>query len=298
MRAVHRVGRVPVPWARLGHALRSWRDGSGLGVVSVLVGVACVVVVAALSSGMRTETLAAFAEAGAGNFEVRPIFPSPENAVQAPQQPLTHEEVDFVNSLSLVRSAIPVVRSAREYRKGAPSVEVGTGGAWLNGTLRGTEPHWTNFEAGDFIRGRNLTHTEVADAQRVVVLSATLAEGLFGSADPRGKQVRIASQAWRGSVGSSWWVSLPRQRPASLKLPATLLWFPSPSWSALATTSSSCRWSPATMLTHRMHGSKWRMPSGYAAGGHRPRTQASSSSGENRTRRSSTASRWCSKRCS
>jgi putative ABC transport system permease protein len=62
--------------------------------------------------------------------------------------------------------------------------------------MRGTSPGWPAFQLGDFTAGRDFTQLEVTNGRAVAVISAPLAEELFGQRDPIGKRVRT-SVSWR-----------------------------------------------------------------------------------------------------
>jgi putative ABC transport system permease protein len=57
---------------------------------------------------------------------------------------------------------------------------------------------WPAYQPGDFIVGRDFTPAEVNQNRAVVVLSAGLAEELFGQRDPMGRRVRVLNP-WRGT---------------------------------------------------------------------------------------------------
>jgi putative ABC transport system permease protein len=51
---------------------------------------------------------------------------------------------------------------------------------------------WTSYAQGDFTAGRNFTEAEVRESRPVVVISAPLAQELFGNRDPIGRRISMA----------------------------------------------------------------------------------------------------------
>jgi putative ABC transport system permease protein len=67
-----------------------------------------------------------------------------------------------------------------------------------NVTGQGFSAGWQAFQPGEFIAGRNFTPAEVTQNRAIVVVSAGLAEALFGQRDPIGRTVRVGN-AFRGT---------------------------------------------------------------------------------------------------
>jgi putative ABC transport system permease protein len=57
----------------------------------------------------------------------------------------------------------------------------------------GNSSGWPSYTIGDFTDGRNFIPAEVEQSRNVIVLSAALAEELFGTLDPIGKRIRVTT---------------------------------------------------------------------------------------------------------
>jgi putative ABC transport system permease protein len=177
-------------------ALRDHKLRSALTVVGVAIGVAVVVTMAALITGIRTEVMVAFEAAGPDNFGVMPFdFSEVRLADNRPpwwgKPEITDEEIRRLSSLPGVRRAIVGFdfQTDIDYR-GDRVAEIQTSGYTAG---------WPEYSTGDFVAGRNFLPAEVDQARAVMVISVDLAESLFGSVDPIGRRVRVrARNTFRG----------------------------------------------------------------------------------------------------
>jgi putative ABC transport system permease protein len=181
-------------------ALRANRIRSLLTVLGVAVGVSVVMAIAALVGGIRSSVMSAFESAGPNNFVLtrfdftavmfddgtgrppwwnRPEI-EPEEARRIAQLPAVAEALyvfDFAVDLQFESERIDEIMS------------------------RGISAGWPAYQPGTFIAGRDFTPAEVEQNRAVVVLSAGLADALFGQRDPIGKVVRVPND-FRGTQES------------------------------------------------------------------------------------------------
>lgn len=174
-------------------SLRENRIRAGLTILGVAIGVAVVVTMAALITGIRSSVLESFEAAGPQNFIVTPFDFSAVRLVgggsgRPPwwgKPEITEDEIEAVSRLPGVREAVAdfdfnaTVDAGRGIR--ATGVQMGANSAG-----------WPAYIVGEFRAGRNFTPAEDEGGRPVVVISTGLAETLFGSGDPIGRNVRIS----------------------------------------------------------------------------------------------------------
>ena len=185
-------GRILTEGLRVAYdALRANWLRTVLAVLGVQIGVGVVVTMAAMVTGIRSEVLGAFEATGPDNFTVSPFdfsnarvsFDGSGRPPWWNRPPITDREVRRVQSLPAVAEA------AAGYGFGAA---VRYDSEWVRGiNWRGASSGWAAFMGGDFVAGRDFTPAEVSQARGVAVVSAKLAESLFGELDPIGKRVRV-----------------------------------------------------------------------------------------------------------
>ncbi|HKO15266.1 MAG TPA: ABC transporter permease [Gemmatimonadaceae bacterium] len=61
----------------------------------------------------------------------------------------------------------------------------------LNAGMEAYTPNWTAVDGGDIYPGRSFTYAENATAARVVIVNDKMAEELFGTSDPIGKEIDV-----------------------------------------------------------------------------------------------------------
>jgi putative ABC transport system permease protein len=177
-------------------ALSEHKLRSGLTILGVAIGVAVVVTMAALITGIRTEVMSAFESAGPDNFGVMPfdfsqarIFSNRPPWWDKPE--ITDEEIRRLSALPGVRQAVVNFDFSTDIDYKGDRVT----GVQTSGYTAG----WTDYALGEFVAGRNFLPAEVSQSRAVMVISKGLAESLFGSVDPVGRRVRVrARNAARG----------------------------------------------------------------------------------------------------
>ena len=167
----------------------NWRR-TVLTVLGVGIGAGVVVTVAAVIEGIRSEVLGAVESAGPNNFtlmpfdfsEVRVTFDGSGRPPWFNRPPISDREIRRVRGLPGVGLAVAGFEfgAALRYRSN-----------WVNASWRASSSEWPAFFPGDFLSGRDFTPAEVNQARAVVVLSASLAEAVFGQLDPVGKRLRV-----------------------------------------------------------------------------------------------------------
>ena len=167
----------------------NWRR-TVLTVLGVGIGAGVVVTVAAVIEGIRSEVLSAVESAGPNNFSLMPFD-------------FSEVRITTDGSGRLAWWDRPAI-SDREIRRvrNLPGIDLAVAGFdfeaslryrsnWVRASWQGRSSGWAAFLPGDFVSGRDFTPAEVNQARAVVVLSAPLAESVFGELDPVGKRLRV-----------------------------------------------------------------------------------------------------------
>jgi putative ABC transport system permease protein len=179
-------------------ALKGNKVRSLLTVLGVAVGVSVVMAIAALVTGLRSTVMDAFEAAGPNNFIVTRIDFTAVQINDGTGRPpwwnrpeIEPEEALRIARLPSVGEALYMVNFQTDFVFEDQRME---------GVMsQGIDASWPAYQPGDFIAGRNFTPAEVEQNRAVVVLSAALAEELFGPRDPVGKIVRVGN-TFRGTL--------------------------------------------------------------------------------------------------
>ncbi|MDZ7779337.1 MAG: ABC transporter permease [Gemmatimonadota bacterium] len=169
------------------------RTRSALTVLGVAVGVAVVMAIAALITGVRSSVMEAFESAGPNNFMVtRFDFTAVRLTSDGSGRPpwwntpeIEPEEARTLGTLPSIDEALynfsfnASVSFEGHRVEGVPSQAYSSG--------------WPRYQPGDFVAGRDFTPTEVNQNRPVVVLSVDLARELFGQRNPIGRFVRVSA---------------------------------------------------------------------------------------------------------
>ena len=175
--------------------LRANKTRSALTILGIVVGVAVVMVMSAVITGIRTQITSSMEAAGPKNFFVGRFD---WNAVRITDDggppwgnnpPVQAEEAQILEELPAVRRAIVGIDGSGEFVYGKE--RVANAQIWSRGA------YWRDYSDGDFVAGHDFLPSDVESAAPVVVLTTQLAEKLFGQLDPIGRQVRIRGQAFR-----------------------------------------------------------------------------------------------------
>jgi putative ABC transport system permease protein len=179
--------------------LRANRIRSLLTILGVSVGVAVVMLLAAFITGLRTSITDAFEASGPSNFVItRFDFTAAQEDDGTGRPPwwdkpvIVPAEADRIGRLASVEESLYVVALSATMEFQGRSI--------ANVETRGYSAAWPSYTQGVFIAGRDFTTAEVRQSRAVVVISAPLAQDLFGFRDPVGQRIGITNQQ-RGTRG-------------------------------------------------------------------------------------------------
>lgn len=179
-------------------AMRANRLRSLLTILGVAVGVSVVVAIGALMTGLQQSVTQAFESAGPNNFVVSRIdFSAIRVSIGSGRPPwVGRPEIEEYEARRI--EALPAIKAAM-YDLNQFAVDIQAGTNEMDEVLAsGTTSGWPAYNPGDFTAGRDFTPAEVQQGRAVVVLSAGLAEELFGQQDPMGRRIRV-SNPFRGT---------------------------------------------------------------------------------------------------
>jgi putative ABC transport system permease protein len=174
--------------------LRANKFRSTLTIIGIVVGVATVMAMSAMVTGIRSGIMTEMEAAGPKNFfvarwdwnEVSIVTDGPP---WGSNPEVTVREVLDLNRLPAVKSAIPGVDGSGTFEFGKERVN--------NVQIPGRGAGWTAYTTGRMVAGHDFLPSDVAAAAPVAVISVELAGELFGPLDPVGRTVRINGQAFR-----------------------------------------------------------------------------------------------------
>jgi len=173
-------------------ALRANKVRAGLTVLGVAIGVAVVVTVAALITGIRSSVLEGFEAAGPRNFIVLRFDMTDVRLVGPGHGPTWWEMPKITESEATRLARLPAVHEAIidfDF-----SATISYEGRRVSGVQSSADSEpWPAYTVGDFVAGRNFLPSEVRQTRSVVVISRPLAEELFGPLDPVGRRVRVGA---------------------------------------------------------------------------------------------------------
>jgi putative ABC transport system permease protein len=174
-------------------AISSNKIRASLTILGVAIGVAVVVTMAALITGIRSSILEAFESSGPENFivtrfdmtAVRIVTDGSGRPPWWNKPKITPLEAERIGRLPGVREAVVDFDM---------NLSISFEGDRVRGIqASGNSASWTQYTIGDFVAGRNFIHSEVNQGRAVIVISAALADELFGRLDPIGKRVRVSA---------------------------------------------------------------------------------------------------------
>ena len=164
---------------------------SSLTILGVAVGVSVVVTMAALITGIRSSVMSAFESAGPDNFVVT-RFDFTAVRLAEGNRPPWWDKPDLTAREATRIAALPAVAEAL-YNFSFSVRATFEGRSVTNVQSQGYSAGWQRYSPGRFLAGRDFTDLEVANARGVMVISAALAEEMFGQRDPIGRRVRIGA---------------------------------------------------------------------------------------------------------
>jgi putative ABC transport system permease protein len=167
---------------------------SMLTIIGIVVGVATVMWMSAMVAGIRTSIIDSIQQSGPTNFFVaRWNFNDVQFVSHGPpwgsNPRITVDEAKRLNALPAVRSAIVGIDVNAEMvyaTQRLPNVPIAARGAG-----------WSNYISGDFVAGHDMLPADELSSSPVVIITAALAETLFGQLDPIGRTVRIGGNPFQ-----------------------------------------------------------------------------------------------------
>lgn len=173
-------------------AIRANKVRAGLTILGVAIGVAVVVTMAALITGIRSSVLEAFEAVGQENFVVTRFDMTQVRLVNDGSGRPPWWDKPKITPLEAQRiERLPgVAESVVDFDM---NLALSFEGDQVTGVqASGNSAGWPAYTIGDFTAGRNFIPAEVEQGRSVIVISSALAEELFGPLDPIGKRVRAA----------------------------------------------------------------------------------------------------------
>ena len=172
-------------------AISANRIRSALTVLGVAVGVAVVMAIAALITGLRSSVMEAFESAGPNNFVVtRFDFTAVRISDEGNNRPPWWNKPEIVPEEARRIGELPTIDEAL-YNFGFSANYAYEGETIRNVQSQAYSSGWPRYQPGDFLAGRDFTPAEVTQNRPLVVVSEALATDLFGSRDPIGRYVRV-----------------------------------------------------------------------------------------------------------
>lgn len=174
-------------------AVRANKTRASLTILGVAIGVAVVVTMAALITGIRSSILEAFESAGQENFvvtrfdmtDVRIVHDGSGRPPWWNKPRITPLEAERIGELPGVSEAVVDFDM---------NLSISHQGRRVTGVqASGNSAGWPRYTIGDFVAGRNFIPAEVQQSRPVLVISRALGEELFGRLDPIGKRVRVTA---------------------------------------------------------------------------------------------------------
>ena len=162
------------------HPLRSF-----LTVLGILIGVASVICLLAISEGISNEAQRQIASLGADTIMIRSVAPPSDKLAQNGITPYGLKRAEFdmlVRTIPTVKSAIPIREIKRTFKYADRTVE---------GRLVGCTPEYADATRLVVDRGHFVTDAENFQRASVCVLASEVAATLFPFEDPIGKSVYL-----------------------------------------------------------------------------------------------------------
>jgi putative ABC transport system permease protein len=189
---------------RIGHIVRIGLKSIGLHllrssltVVSIVLGVASVIVMLAVGEGARFRAIQQIKDLGASNIIVRSIKPI-EEPKQNQQQGILQYGLTYPD-LERIRETIPTIASVtplREFRK-----DIRVHDRKFEGRVVTVMPNYLETNGLKLAQGRFISEIDNANYLNVVVLGGETAEILFPLADPMGKSVHVGDEHFYRVIG-------------------------------------------------------------------------------------------------
>jgi len=171
------------------HKLRSLLTALG-----IIFGVAAVITMVAIGEGNKLQALAEIKNLGSNNIIVRSVKPPESTSAMQGNARMLDYGIERVDLRRIEQTVGPIERVVPLKKVGDT---ITAGSRRVPGEAFGTVPALLKVTALNVERGRYLTDRDLANAEKVVVIGAEVAETLYPLDDPLGKQVRIGSHTLR-----------------------------------------------------------------------------------------------------
>jgi putative ABC transport system permease protein len=163
---------------------------ASLTVLGILIGVAAVVVVVALGTGVRQKVIGEISSLGANIIYV---FPAPTQAsgvrkTEANGRLTEDDAAAILKEANSVAGVVPFSATVGQVVAGDRN--------WSTQIMGATRPYW-DIRSFTFARGQGWTESDEQLKTKVCVIGETVRENLFGSADAVGQYVRIGRYPYR-----------------------------------------------------------------------------------------------------
>lgn len=175
--------------------LENWRIAAGslranwfraaLTALGVVIGVASLVAVSAVSAGAQKEVADSIRRLGGNVIKVDGEFITIGTQQSASDRTLTPADVDAIAALPMVTAVAP--------HQSIESLSVSAGRYQTNTWLEGITPAYSDVQNQAAEAGRLISDTDVAFGRTVMVLGLGPAEVLFPGRDPIGRTVRVGN---------------------------------------------------------------------------------------------------------
>lgn len=172
--------------------LRSNKFRSGLTILGIVVGVATVMAMSAMITGIQTSITDVVEQVGPKNFMVARFDYNDVQIVShgrppwADNPPLTVTEIRAVSRLPAVKTALASLDLSREISYDKQRLS--------SVSISATDVSWPDYTTGEMVDGHNMLPSDVRASAPVVILSEPLAEELFGSLSAVGRRVRLGDR--------------------------------------------------------------------------------------------------------
>lgn len=177
-------------------ALRSNKVRAFLTILGIVIGVATVMAMAAVVTGLRGGIMSEIEALGPNNFIVERFDQMGVQVTDGSQgppwqgkPPITLEEQQMIAALPSVQTAAANVSASADLRWRSETVS--------GVSIRGVGSAWPDYTMGEFLAGRNFTSLEEQRGSTLAILSEDLAESVFPAVNPIGRDIRLGGVQFR-----------------------------------------------------------------------------------------------------
>src|SRR3954468_3263 len=191
-RIAHTMRKFPENAGSAFDSLASAKGRSGLTILGVVIGVSTVMAMATIVAGIRDQIVATIEIAGPTTFYVMKVWSqTPLNPQDLPKwvrirPDLTTAEAERIASL-------PEISYAGIWAQSFSRVEFG-GVRTQPGIVMGADNGYTDIYGGELTDGRWFTRAELDRGLAAGVIDVNVAQKLFGTINPIGKQIHIGGR--------------------------------------------------------------------------------------------------------